>query len=470
MRHLLIGLIFLFSGSYVLDAQVNSGALPTFLRSDCLKHAAVSFNVVDMSTGKSCVAWNENQSLTPASTMKIVTTATALDVLGENFRYETEIVYDGDIEDSVLRGNIYVKGVGDPTLGSEYIEKVKTDFLRNWVNAVRRAGIKSITGDVIVLDSLFGYAGLSSRWLLEDIGNYYASGTYGISVFDNMYRAYLQSFSPGQKTVFLRTDPVMKGVRFINEIKAGTLDGDSATIFGLPFSGERRLTGSISPRSKAFMLRGDIPDPGLCLANYFIDYLRSNGIPVSGEATTYRLSQQAPVRERQITVTYSEPLSSIIRITNVRSNNHYAEHLYQRLKNVDLVSIPDYWKKKRLDSSALFMYDGSGLSSSNAISAGFLTDLLVYLYEKEGDSGAFYQSLPVAGKEGTVASFLKNTSLMGNVRVKSGSIAHVQAYAGYIEKGEKRYAFAIIVNNFSGKRAELRKQIERLFVGLFADN
>ena len=470
MRRLLIGLILLFYGSYVINAQVNVEALPVFLHSNCLKHAAVSFNIVDLSTGESCVAWNENQSLTPASTMKIVTTATALDVLGENFRYETDVVYDGDIEDSVLRGNIYVKGVGDPTLGSEYIEKGKTDFLHNWVNAVRKAGIKSIAGNVIVLDSLFGYEGLPKRWLLEDIGNYYAPGIYGISVFDNMYRAYLQSFSPGQNTTFLRSDPILKGVHFNNEIKAGRFDGDSAAIFGLPFSTERRLYGTISPRSKAFMLRGDIPDPGLCLANYFVDYLRANGISVNGEATTYRISRQFPVREKQITVTYSEPLSSIIRITNVRSNNHYAEHLFQRLQNVDFVSITDYWKKKGVDSSALFMYDGSGLSPSNALSAGFLTDLLKYQYEKEGDSGAFYQSLPVAGKEGTVAAFLKNTSLVGSVRLKSGSIAHVQAYAGYIEKGEKRYAFAIIVNNFSGKRAELRKQIERLFVSLFADN
>ncbi|GHT72468.1 peptidase M15 [Bacteroidia bacterium] len=467
MYRLLISLICLFTGNYVFGAPFNPEALVNFLGADCLKHAEVSFNVVDLSTGKSCISWDEKHSLTPASTMKVITTATALDVLGGNFQYETEIVYDGEIRDSVLRGNIYVKGAGDPTLGSEYMEKGRTDFLRDWLNGVRRAGIKGVIGNVVVLDNLFGYEGVSPRWVLEDLGNYYAAGIYGVSVFDNLYRIYLQSFTPGKETTILRTDPEMPAVTFRNEIKSGVIDADSSAIFGLPFSSERRLYGSIPPRRATFMLKGDIPDPGLLLANCFIKYLRTSGVPVSGEATTYRLSSQTPAREQQLAVTRSEPLATIARVTNVKSNNHYAEHLYQHLKTVDGISIPDFWKKKQMDASALFMYDGSGLSPSNAVSAEFLTDILVYM----SDNPAFYQSLPVAGKEGTVASFLKNTSLMGKVHLKSGSIANVQAYAGYVERGgQQRYAFAIIVNNFTGKRAVLRKHLERLLVGLFADN
>ena len=81
--------------------------------------------------------------------------------------------------------------------------------------------------------------------------------------------------------------------------------------------------------------------------------------------------------------------------------------------------------------------------------------------------GAFYQSLPVAGEEGTVTDFLKNTSLKGKVHLKSGAISHVQSYSGYVENDGKRYVFSLIVNNFSGKRNDLRKAIEELLVGIF---
>jgi D-alanyl-D-alanine carboxypeptidase/D-alanyl-D-alanine-endopeptidase (penicillin-binding protein 4) len=102
----------------------------------------------------------------------------------------------------------------------------------------------------------------------------------------------------------------------------------------------------------------------------------------------------------------------------------------------------------------------------NAVSAQFLTDLLMYMDKKGVKSGAFYQSLPVAGKEGTVVSFLKGTPLASKARFKTGSMTNVQAYAGYIEKGDKRYAVAIIINNFTDKRAQLKKDIEQLLLSL----
>ncbi|MDR1436935.1 MAG: D-alanyl-D-alanine carboxypeptidase, partial [Candidatus Symbiothrix sp.] len=125
------------------------------------------------------------------------------------------------------------------------------------------------------------------------------------------------------------------------------------------------------------------------------------------------------------------------------------------------------WEEKGLDASALFMCDGSGLSPLNAVSAGFLTDLLVYMYRTEGPSGAFSRSLPLAGQEGTVASFLKNTPLAGKARIKSGSITGVQSYSGYIEKNGGKYAFSLIINHFSGERPTLRKTVEELLNGLF---
>jgi D-alanyl-D-alanine carboxypeptidase/D-alanyl-D-alanine-endopeptidase (penicillin-binding protein 4) len=459
---------YLLSGGFLLFGQSQPAALKTFLRSETVQHASISFEMTDLSTGKTVAAHNENTSLVPASIMKLVTTATALETLGGHFTYQTNLFYDGTIENSVLKGNLYIEGSGDPSLGSEFINKEKEDFLKNWLTAVRQAGIQRISGDIVVLDQLFGYEGISPKWLWEDLGNYYAPGSYGISVFDNMYRVYLRSYAPGSETKIVYTDPEMNDLQFTNTIVASASGADESYISGIPFANERRLYGHIPANRSAFAARGDLPDPGLFLAKYFTAYLQKNGIEIAGEATTYRLKPENPSTRRELSVTYSPDLASIVRVINVRSNNHYAEHLYKLLTIKHNVDVPAYWKAKGLDTTALFMNDGSGLSPADAVSADFLVSLLKYMDKKEG-KGDFYHSLPVAGKEGTVASFLQGTALEGKARVKSGSMTNVQSYAGYIEKNGRWYAFAIIVNHFTGKRKDLKREIEKLVGGMCAE-
>jgi D-alanyl-D-alanine carboxypeptidase/D-alanyl-D-alanine-endopeptidase (penicillin-binding protein 4) len=469
MKTKIYSVLFLFCISFFtglqLFAQTNHAALDAFVKAENLKHAAIGFCVVDLSSGKT-IAYNENIALTSASTMKIVTTATALEFLGCGFRYKTPLYYDGVIQNSVLKGNLYIEGVGDPTLGSEFIGIQKENFLNEWATALQNLGIKTIAGDVIVLDQLFGYEGVSPKWMKEDLGNYYASGIYGISAFDNMYRLHFQTFQPGTDAVFLSMEPFIKEIQLTNELKAGTSNTDLSLIFGVPFAYQRHIHGTIPSNRTSFAVKGDIPDPGLFLAQTLVDYLQNQNIEVKGKTTTYRLTPQNPTEKTEIITTCSPSMTTIVRVINVRSNNHYADHLYQRMKAVDKLDFNDYWKRKGLNSSGLFIFDGSGLSPVNAVSAKFLTDILLYMDNKEGTTGAFYKSLPIAGKEGTVVSFLKNTPLDGKVRVKSGSITNVQSYAGYIEKADKRYAFAILVNNYTGTRADVRKEIEKLLVGL----
>ncbi|GHU63053.1 peptidase M15 [Bacteroidia bacterium] len=442
-------------------------ALTKFLKKGNLSHAAISLKAVDLSNGQIFVSHNDNMALIPASNLKIVTTATALDVLGANFRYETHLFYSGSIKDSVLTGNVYVKGAGDPTLGSEFMNSEKEAFLKEWLAGIKKAGIKRISGDIVALDQLFGYEGVSSKWLLEDIGNYYASGVYGISVFDNMYRLYIRTTAPGNEIRILRTEPALKDLEFTSELTVSETPSDDIYIFGTPFSNQRRLTGTAPANKPAIVVKGDIPDPGLFLAQYFYTYLQNHGVKIAGKATTYRLEPKAAELEKELFQYKSHSLEEIVREVNVKSNNHYADHLYKTLTVSKQIDIPAYWKNKGLDSKALNMFDGSGLSPVDAVSSGFLVDILVYMDKKGGQTGAFYKSLPVAGREGTVASFLKNTPLEGKARLKSGSITSVHSYSGYIEKNNKRYAVSLIVNNFSGKRTELKKAIELLFVELF---
>jgi len=461
---LLFALVFIYG--WTSEAQMPP-ALVNFLSKKNLTHASVSFKAIDLSTKKIIGSYNENRSLTPASNMKLVTTATALEVRGSRFRFETPLLYDGFIREAVLYGNLYIKGTGDPTLGSEFNPTGKEDFLKEWSDAVRRAGIRKIVGNIIVLDQLFGYEGISPKWLWEDAGNYYAPGIYGIGIFDNMYRVYLQSSSVDSLTAVLYIEPPVYDLQLTNEVRASDDTTDNAYFFGLPFADEMRLYGTIPAHRSSFAVKGAIPDPGLFLARYFRDYLQKNGITTEGKATTYRLNPVTPTGEKLLSTIRSVDLSSIVKTINVRSNNQYAEYLYKLLTVLDSIDIPEFWRKKGLDSDALFMYDGSGNSPADAVSAEFLIDLLVYMNNQSENSAVFYQSLPVVGRDGTVASFLKNTSLNGKARLKSGSISNVQSYSGYVENNGKRYAVSLIINNFTGKRNELRKDIEQLFNGLF---
>jgi D-alanyl-D-alanine carboxypeptidase/D-alanyl-D-alanine-endopeptidase (penicillin-binding protein 4) len=129
--------------------------------------------------------------------------------------------------------------------------------------------------------------------------------------------------------------------------------------------------------------------------------------------------------------------------------------------------IQEHWKKKGLDISSLWMYDGSGLAVTNKVTASFVCDLLTYMITKSEQSGAFASSLPKAGLEGSVINFLKGSSLQGITFLKSGGMSRIRSYAGYINKGEKKYAVAIFVNNYNTEGRSVIKDIEKLLLSLF---
>ena len=175
----------------------------------------------------------------------------------------------------------------------------------------------------------------------------------------------------------------------------------------------------------------------------------------------------------------SPPLKAIINNINLISNNHFAEHIHRALgfylnKN-DIVTafsssqqIKNYWINKGLSCNGFYMSDGSGLSRNNAVSASFLVDILCYMKINSARFSEFFESLPVAGKTGTLKYLGKGTILEGKLMAKSGSIQRVRSYAGYYKPNENRlYAFAVIVNNYNCSGAELKKLLEKLLITEF---
>lgn len=441
-------------------------AVKEFVGAEIVEHGDLSFYAVDLKTGKVVAAHREKSALVPASVMKIVTSAAALEVMGGDKTFETKLMYEGKIDKAgLLKGDLYIQGGGDPTLGSDGISAAPEAFLADWVKEMKKARITSVNGDIIVLDDLFGYDGIPGKWLWEDMGTDYAPGTYGISIFDNIYTLYLSSGGPGTTPKIIGTKPEMKDLTFDNQAVVSPDGKRDIYVRGVPFENRRGFYGIVPENRAELTIKSDIPDPGFFLGQYFSDYMRKNGIKFKGKVTTARVTAKRPKNPVILAVTESAPVSEIIKVLLTRSDNHYAEHLFQLLEKVEGVNVVEFWKEKGLDVDSLTMKDGSGLSRGDTLSAKLLTDILVYMDEKK--ELKFEELLPIAGQDGTVAKFLKETPLSGNARVKSGSMSGIQSYAGYLEKDGKRYVFALIVNHWNGDRTDLRNEMEKLLNGLF---
>jgi len=463
-----------------------------FLKADYMDGSTFSLMVKDVDSDELIYQYDAGREVIPASVLKTVTTATALEILGDDYRFPTSIEYDGEIKEGILHGDLYIKGSGDPTLGSGHFTPNRNvfnvdryNFAVKWAEAVKKAGIQKITGSVIADESIFDTEGISPKWLFEDMGSYYGAGSYGLNVFDNFFHLELSTGKVGEKPIIRGIKPELLSVNFHNYLTSAAVPMDSAFVTGGPFSTDRYLYGIVPVNRSSYMLKGDIPDPALFIAGLFTEKLKEAGIVIENAPSCYRLEDEAgrwnhSVRKKIVT-TYSPTLREIVRITNERSHNLYADAL---LKTIGLEYNPgenevissfgkgikvihSHWEEEGLDTSFLNIYDGSGLAITDKVTASFVVDLLVYMHSKSPHSDAFVKSFPKAGMEGSVRNFLKGTSLAGTAILKSGGMSRVRSYAGYIKKNNKTYAIAVFANNYNCESRVLIKALERLLIALF---
>ncbi|MDD2475997.1 MAG: D-alanyl-D-alanine carboxypeptidase/D-alanyl-D-alanine-endopeptidase [Dysgonamonadaceae bacterium] len=464
-----------FTSFHIVSSQP---ALQQLLQNPALKHASIGICVKDINTGQSIISYNEDKSLTPASVMKLVTTASALEMFGPDYRYKTTLVLDANDTSTLL-----VVGSGDPTLGTLAFKENPYSFLMDWSQALETTLMSIKNLKIYVVDNLFGYSGISNEWTWIDMGNYYAAGAYGISVFDNSYRLFFDTTDKNKSPRILCTEPEIKELTFTNYLKLNTTGRDNGYIYGAPFSYKRILRGNIPAGRTEFSIKGDIPDPGLMLGELLAAELNKKGVRVSkietaqldyisGINTASRTNGQNYRVGQKLHIHQSRPLSDLLCEVNVESNNHYAEHLIRtigRKQNSDIYSdaleegvkyVNKYWTQQNISTTSLFLHDGCGLAPQNAASPEFFCDLLMYMHNKSKYAKEFYASLPTAGHDGTLKHFMKGTKYDGKIRAKSGSIGGVQCFAGYLIDGNKKYAFTIMINKFSGSRSAVRKGIE----------
>jgi len=447
-----------------------------------MRHGNWGLCVLTADSGKVIAEHNAIACLTPASTLKVLTAGAALGILGPSYRYQTFLEYDGTYDSlaGVLRGNVYIRGGGDPSFLTETMPGADTaqPVFDRWIALLQSKGVKKIEGMVIADASAFEDNPVPPGWVWSDMGNYYGAGAYGLNYRDNRYRIYFTSGNDGDTTRITRTDPPLPQLRIDNEVIAGGRK-DEAFIYGAPYNFWQVASGSIPPNRKDYDVDGALPDPPLACAEAFAKQLQTLGISVSGEAQTVRALKSRdsykPGKRRTWAVHQSAELSKIVGYTMVKSDNMYAEcllktlALHKRKKGTlegGLEEAKSYWASKGLDVEALYMNDGSGLSRSNALSVKQLAGAM-QIASKQSWYKAFYDGLPVAGVNGSFASLCQGTAAERNLRGKSGYITRARGYTGYVkDKKGRLLTFAVLANNYTCPAAEMRKKLEKILVAL----
>ncbi len=451
--------VLIILGVYSWDVKEKNAALNTLV--DLHHNASIGVCIKDVETGKTIINYNANKLLRPASVLKLLTTITALDKLGSNYRYITSIGYDGNIKGEILDGSICIKASGDPVWGSKYFKSF--NIIDTIVDNISNMGIKKITKGFVV-DRAGIYEGIPGKWLWEDIGNYYGSPSYAINYRDNTYEIEFSSKEAGSQTVIKSVWPCSKELKICNKVISSEENRDNAWIYGSPLSDKRLIEGNIPQNRTAFTIKGAIPNPAHVFINELCAKLRKNGIDCNPELF-FRTNQDYS----KLLEIKSPPLKDIVYFTNQKSVNLFAESIGKRLmlncdSIIDFSTVPtgffkNYWAEKGININGLEIYDFSGLSSFNLVTSAFMTDILIYTYKNGNIGKNIYLSLPLAGNSGTLKNFGKGTMLDNNLKAKTGSMKSVRAYCGYIQKKNRLHCFTVIINNYSSDNKKITNSV-----------
>jgi len=463
MKRLLIVSLFILSGqAYAQDLQSRLSAAFNRLQADSqCRYASLSLTVLDAKTGEQVFAASPNMGLATASTLKTITSITAFNVLGADFRYQTQLGYNGEIAaDGTLNGDIIIKGAGDPTLGSWRYEQTKeAHVLALMADALKTAGIKKINGRIIGDDSVFGTQSIPEGWIWQDIGNYYGAGTSGLCWRENQFDIKLRTGAVGNPIGVSYTVPNVSYLTFKSELVNGPAgSGDNAYAFLPVGSKVMYLRGSYAIDKDKKSISAATPDAAYDAALRLSDTLKKLGIGVGFDpesvATLTAKGLKAPLITKNLAAISSPPLSRIIYWLNQKSINLYAEQLLKTIAWKQgrkpttangVEEVQKFWQARGIDANSMNTYDGSGLSPGDRVSTNTMARILQSA-KKESWFPDFYESLPV----------------YNDMKMKSGTINAVLCYAGYQTHNGRELCFSIMINNFSGSSRWIKEKMFRV--------
>jgi serine-type D-Ala-D-Ala carboxypeptidase/endopeptidase (penicillin-binding protein 4) len=423
-------------------------AFTAFEKDSQLKHAISSLYVIDANTGQVVFDKNSQIGLAPASTQKIITSVTAFELLGKDYRYKTELGYEGIINNGLLKGDLYFIGSGDPTLGSwRYSNTKELMVIESFYKSLTRQGINKMEGLVYSDISKWENRSINDGWIWQDIGNYYGAGLSAIIWRENQFDLHLRSGQKiGDPVEIVYTVPhtvyLNNYISLLTSAEKGS--GDNAYANLAP----RLLRGTIPIEEKDFVISAAFENGHVQLAWSFVDTLATRGfgkqIFPSVIDNTVLQRRSNFVKNGKIFYThYSPSLDSIIYWFNKKSINLYGEALIktfayekQGFGSTDsgVAIVRKFWKEKGMDEDELGIVDGSGLSPLNRVTTHAQVEILRYAKTKDWFPH-FYTSLPE----------------YNGMKIKSGTIRGVKGFCGYHKaKNGKEYIFSFLVNNYNG--------------------
>ena len=398
--------------------------------------------------------------LIPASNLKVVTTSAALDALGADFRFRTMLAKHGD--------DLALIGDGDPTLGdSDLLAKVgwdTTTVFRNWAETLRKRGITHI-GNVLVDDSVFEESGVHPAWPADQLDRHYCAEVGGVNLNINCVDFFMVANGDGNYCTY-RSIPATEYLNVKNTCLSG---GENAIrLSRQPHTNNISIGGSC-PQTMGVPVQVTVHDPSLFAATVLAETLKANGIAMTGKVSRDR-TVRAELMKRaanapspttnpsdwQPIAVHETPISQALARANKDSVNLYAECLCKRLGySVSGQSgswengppaVGAFLKKAGVGDAEFNLDDGCGLSKKNRISPNALVRVLMYDYFSPNRQ-TFFNSLSVAGSDGTLDHRFINTPLRGHVFGKSGFVKGVSSLTGYLEARDGNwYAFSILMN------------------------
>lgn len=429
----------LMSAKELVDIKINS-----LMNDPVLRNANWGFVIYDPKTKKVVSSYNENASLVPASTTKLLTTETAMNLLGEKFRWITQLEFSGNIDaDGVLQGNLYIVGSGDPSLGTNKAGASSySSIISDFVAAMSQKGIKKVNGDIIIQTAVFKMNKMQRLpanivWL--ENGNHYLPVGSTSEINPQNEKLIAKQANPfAENKNFYYISP------YINQM-----------VYADKFNGLGLTT--------------KLPDPPAYLANTLRTTMLKSGLPVTGKVIT-KTTDLNPEKRELITNYQSPTLSEIVYYTNQRSDNALAEATLRMVgfqKNGDQTLesgrkvVVDHLTEISFDTNGLNYIDGSGLSRSNLVTpisqVKFLTNLMNEKYYK-----TYFDSLPIGGQTGTLKKMFMGSG-NGQVFAKTGTLNKVKTLAGYMKTNSgKTLVFSLLINNYAGSVDQVKSRMEQL--------
>ena len=450
-------------------------AVNKFVSHSSLRYASVGVQVIDLDSAKSIASYRPDQANITASTMKTVISSAALGLLGPHFRFETPVYLDGEVTNGHFTGNIVIRGLGDPTLGSKFLP-CQANIVEEILAALRARGITWVSGTVVGDDSYYGFPYFDEDWDVGDLAYDYGAAVHALSFHDNLVTVSYTMDSRGRVAQSTFT-PSVPGLKVISRCRANR--GRNAITPYMDYSVPALvLTGETSAKSYRNTYANPIPAP--MLVDSVEHALLRSAIRYDFDAAARDNVVQA---ERTLLVLHKSPeLTEIITSLLDRSDNMFAHALLRAIgardyetreqenmpSDLDFIGVNavKHWLELQgVDTEPLFMRDGSGLARANKASVNFFGDMLSMMAHRRFDGVRLCDLMPTASDR--VGKTLENNPLSSRIVLKSGSMRHVRCFVGYYPADEPRYVFAVLVNNFTCSQASVKEQIGTFLCNLF---